>query len=132
MIRNLLTAGSCFPATPAPAVDTVDRFQGQERDIIIASYSVADRDFVASEEEFIPDPRRFNVTLTRARCKFVMLISDAMLKYLPYDAEVAESAAHLQLFVQQCCSPLYPADLPFKENGSSLSMPCQIRALAGV
>jgi len=132
MIRNLLTAGGCFPPTPAPAVDTVDRFQGQERDIIIASYSVADRDFVASEEEFILDPRRFNVTLTRARCKFVMLISDAMLEYLPYDAEVAESAAHLQLFVQECCSRLDTVDLPFNENGRSQSMLCQLRALRRV
>jgi superfamily I DNA and/or RNA helicase len=37
-------------------VDTVDRFQGQERNLIIASYIVADRDFVVSEAEFILDP----------------------------------------------------------------------------
>jgi superfamily I DNA and/or RNA helicase len=36
--------------------DTVDRFQGQESNLIIASYTVADRDFVVSEVEFILDP----------------------------------------------------------------------------
>jgi len=36
--------------------DTVDRFLGQERNLIIASYTVADRDFVVSEAEFILDP----------------------------------------------------------------------------
>jgi hypothetical protein len=56
-------------------VDTVDRFQGQERDVIIASYAVADRDFVASEEEFILEARRFNVTQIR-RSKFVMFVNN--------------------------------------------------------
>ena len=36
--------------------DTVDRFLGQERNLIIAIYTVADRDFVVSEAEFILDP----------------------------------------------------------------------------
>jgi superfamily I DNA and/or RNA helicase len=38
-------------------VDTVDRFQGQDSNLIIASYTVDDRDFVVSEAEFILDPR---------------------------------------------------------------------------
>jgi len=88
-------------------VDTVDRFHGQERDLIIASYTVADRDFVGSEADFILDPRRFNVPLTRARSKFVMLVCDAVVAhYLPADAEVARDADHLQLFVENHCSAL--------------------------
>src|SRR5262249_13886544 len=44
-IRNLLIDAAGLPSEPPPAVDTVDRFQGQERDLMIASYAVADRDF---------------------------------------------------------------------------------------
>jgi superfamily I DNA and/or RNA helicase len=66
-IRNLLVDAAGMPIEPPPFVDTVNRVQSQERDLIIASYTVADRDFVRTEEEFILDPRRFNVTLTRAR-----------------------------------------------------------------
>jgi DNA replication ATP-dependent helicase Dna2 len=73
-------------------VDTVDRFQCQERDLIIASYTVADRDFVVSEAEFNLDPRRFNVTLTRTRSKFMVFVSDVVIGHLPSDAEVARDA----------------------------------------
>jgi hypothetical protein len=86
-IRNLLVEAAGMPMDPPPFVDTVDRFQGQERDLMIASYVVADRDFVASEAAFILNPRRFNVTLTRARSKFIMFVSEAILHHLPSDAE---------------------------------------------
>jgi len=47
--------------------DTVERFQGGERDVIVIS-------FVRSRgSEFVFDDRRFNVALTRARRKLVMV-----------------------------------------------------------
>ena len=110
------------------AVDTVDRFQGSERDIIIATYGVADEDFVAQEAGFILDPCRFNVTLTRARSKFVLLISDAVLSHLPADAELAQAAAHLQLFVSDYCQPVSePWSLPYLDRvGATRWMPCRL------
>jgi superfamily I DNA and/or RNA helicase len=51
-------------------VNTVDGFQGQERDIIIIS-------LVRSNEEgqigFLHDLRRMNVAITRARMKLIIL-----------------------------------------------------------
>ena len=127
-IRNLLVDAAGMTMDPPPFVDTVDRFQGQERDLILSSYVVADRDFVASEDAFILSPRRFNVTLTRARSKFVMLISDALLQYLPSDPDVARDAAHLQLFAEQYCSSVCDTiDLPFFERGALLTMRCKLR-----
>jgi hypothetical protein len=127
-IRNLLVDTARMPVDPPPFVDTVDRVQGQERDLIIASYAVADRDFVRAEEEFILDPRRFNVTLTRARSKFIMLVSDAVIQHLPSDAYVARDAAHLQLFVENYCSSInQPMELCFFDNGISLAMECHLR-----
>jgi AAA domain len=127
-IRNLLVEAAGMPVDPPPFVDTVDRVQGQERDLIIASYAVADRDFVRAEEEFILDPRRFNVTLTRARSKFVMLVSEALVQHLPSDAQVARDAAHLQLFVENYCSPINePMRLRFLDNGSPALMQCRLR-----
>lgn len=104
-IRNLL--GDLAPGDDergAIVVDTVDRFQGQERDLIISSYTVSDKDFIAGEEDFILDGRRFNVTLTRAKSKFIMLMSRSLLTHLPAEKETAAAAAHLQLFVEQYCS----------------------------
>jgi hypothetical protein len=127
-IRNLLVEAAGMPVDPPPFVDTVDRVQGQERDLIIASYTVADRDFIRAEEEFILDPRRFNVTLTRARSKFVLFVSDALIQHLPSDAQVARDAAHLQLFVENYCSSLNePMELRFQDNGAAKSMRCRLR-----
>lgn len=127
-IRNLLIEAAGMPVDPPPFVDTVDRVQGQERDLIIASYAVADRDFVRAEEEFILDPRRFNVTLTRARSKFVMLVSDALLQHLPSDAEVARNAAHLQLFAANYCSAIdEPITLTYSDAGVRATMRCRLR-----
>ncbi len=127
-IRNLLVETAGMSMEPPPFVDTVDRFQGQERDLIFSSYVVADTDFVATEESFILNPRRFNVTLTRARSKFVMLVSDALLQYLPADPDIAREAAHLQLFAEHYCNSFSETiELPFLENGRLTSMTCRLR-----
>jgi hypothetical protein len=126
-IRNLLIEGAGFPRQPAPAVDTVDRFQGLERDLIISSYSVADPDFVRGEEEFILDPRRFNVTLTRSCSKFILLISEALVQHLPTQMEVAQTASHLQLFVQEYCSLTTEVSLPFRTSSGTENMSCRLR-----
>ena len=127
-IKNLLISAARMPLDPPPFVDTVDRFQGQERDLMIASYAVADRDFVANEEEFILNPRRFNVTLTRSMSKFMWFISDAIIHHLPSDADVARDAAHLQLFVEKYCDSLTERIyLPFFDNGAVRQMPCKLR-----
>ena len=127
-IRNLLIDAAGIAMDPPPFVDTVDRFQGLERDLILSSYVVADRDFIATEEGFILNPRRFNVTLTRAESKFIMLISDSLLQYLPSDLDVARDAAHLQLFAEQYCDSFSDTiELPFFEGEDLLNMKCKIR-----
>jgi superfamily I DNA and/or RNA helicase len=127
-IRNLLVDAAGMPMDPPPFVDTVDRFQGQERDLMIASYVVADRDFVAAEEAFILNPRRFNVTLTRARSKFIMFVSDAILQHLPADADVARDAAHLQLFAENYCTTIdEEIELPYFDGGRLMTMRCRLR-----
>jgi len=127
-IRNLLVDAAGMPMDSPPFVDTVDRFQGQERDLMIASYVVADRDFVAAEEAFILNPRRFNVTLNRARSKFIMFVSDAILQHLPADADVARDAAHLQLFAENYCTTIdEEIELPYFDGGRLMTMRCRLR-----
>ena len=95
---------------------------------MIASYVVADRDFVAAEEDFILNPRRFNVSLTRARSKFVMFVSDAVLQHLPANADVARDAAHLQLFAESYCISLEEeVTLPYFDGDQPKEMRCRLR-----
>ena len=70
------------------AVDTVERFQGQQRDIIIASYTLGDPDQIAEEDEFLLSLNRFNVIASRARAKLIVLVSQDVLNHLAREIEV--------------------------------------------
>ena len=72
-------------------INTVDAFQGQERDIIAIS-------FVRSNEKgevgFLSDIRRTNVAMTRARKKLVMVGDSATLGTHPFYLELLEYVQH--------------------------------------
>jgi DNA replication ATP-dependent helicase Dna2 len=57
-------------------VDTVDRFQGQERDLIIISLAV----HAAHVHDLLKDERRLNVAISRARHKLIILGDQAVLR----------------------------------------------------
>ena len=63
------------------SVNTVDGFQGQERDVILIS-------LVRSNDEgqigFLKDLRRMNVAMTRARMKLIILGDKSTMKKLPF------------------------------------------------
>ncbi len=66
-----------------PVVDTVERIQGQERDLIILSMTLSDPDVMARELQFLFLPNRVNVSLTRARRKLVVIASFEFFRALP-------------------------------------------------
>jgi hypothetical protein len=130
LIANLLVAGGAFPRRPAPRVETVDAVQGQEREVVLASYCASDPDFIAAEAPFLLDPRRFNVTLTRARSKFVALMSDSLLRHLPGYPEAAARAGDVQLFVLRYCRPVASFWVPHRDGARSRSVPVRLWAPA--
>ncbi len=85
------------------AVDTVERFQGQQRDIIIASFALGDPDMIRDEDEFLMSLNRFNVMASRARAKLVVLVSQEVVDYLTNDAEVLWESRLLKTFVESFC-----------------------------
>jgi len=85
------------------AVDTVYRFQGQQRDVIIASFGVGDPDIITAEDEFLYNLNRFNVLTSRARAKLIVLVSRSVLEHLSDDAEVLNDSRLLKLFAETYC-----------------------------
>jgi hypothetical protein len=65
-------------------IDTVDRMQGQERDVILYSLTASDDGVMESEREFLFLPNRFNVAITRARKKLVVVGSRQFFHHLPH------------------------------------------------
>jgi superfamily I DNA and/or RNA helicase len=68
-------------------INTVDAFQGQERDVIAISF-VRSND--KSEVGFLADIRRTNVAMTRARKKLIMIGDSATLGSHPFYLELLD------------------------------------------
>lgn len=77
----------------ADSIDTVERFQGGERDVIIVACTASDPDYIMAEAEFLLDPQRLNVALSRARKKLIVVAAATVFSALPIDLPIFERAA---------------------------------------
>ena len=66
------------------SVNTIDSFQGQERDIVYISMT---RSNTENKIGFLADIRRMNVAMTRARKKLVVIGDSATLSQHPFYAD---------------------------------------------
>jgi DNA replication ATP-dependent helicase Dna2 len=62
-----------------PFVDTVDKMQGQQSEVVLISYGVADIEKAENEAEFIYNRNRLNVSITRAKSKSIVMLSRQLL-----------------------------------------------------
>jgi superfamily I DNA and/or RNA helicase len=67
--------------------NTVEKYQGGERDIIAVSATVSDPEFARREERFILNPRRLLVAISRSRLLTVVVCSTALFEVAPEDSE---------------------------------------------
>lgn len=68
-------------------IDTVERFQGGERDVMVISATASDPDYVRSEAEFLLNPNRLNVAMSRMKKKLVIVASESVFQVTPPDAD---------------------------------------------
>jgi uncharacterized protein len=68
-------------------VDTVERFQGGERDVMVISATASDPDYVRSEAEFLLNPNRLNVAMSRMKKKLVIVASKSVFQVTSPDAD---------------------------------------------
>lgn len=70
--------------------DTVERFQGQERDVMVLSFVSSHYPFIEERADFLLQRERLNVAVTRARLKTIVLASRQLLSA----AEELAAAGH--------------------------------------
>ncbi|MGP0066623.1 MAG: AAA domain-containing protein [Isosphaeraceae bacterium] len=98
--RALKTARSWHGA---PFVETVDRMQGQECEVVIVSYGVSDVEHALNEKEFIYSLNRLNVSITRARTKTIVFLPRPLIEppmQVYEDDRLCEGVAFMQGLVQ--------------------------------
>lgn len=82
--EQLEHAPALHPYLSHISINTIDSFQGQERDVVYISMTRSNPD---SKIGFLSDVRRMNVAMTRARKKLVVIGDSATLSRLPFYAD---------------------------------------------
>jgi hypothetical protein len=117
-LQRLFAGPQISPGLIRDAVDTVERFQGQQRDVMIASFALGDPDAIRDEDEFLMSLNRFNVMSSRARAKLVVLVSQEVVDHLSADIDVLRDSRLLKVYAESFCNGSRPMTLGFIEDGS--------------
>ena len=56
-------------------IDTVERLQGQDVDVIIITTSISDEEYYKTNLLFVENPNRWNVMISRAKKKVIVIKS---------------------------------------------------------
>ena len=81
-------------------VDTVERFQGQEKEAMIFSIGVEKDNSLQGDRGFLGDGRRLNVAVTRAKSRFYCLAPDKLIE----NTKKQKNARHLNSFLEWCAA----------------------------
>jgi hypothetical protein len=84
--------GALETALPdAITANTVEKYQGRERDVMAVSATVSDPEFARQEERFILNPRRLLVAISRARLLTIVVCSRALFEVIPDESDRLDS-----------------------------------------
>lgn len=72
--------------------NTVEKFQGGQRDAIFVSATASDPDYVRAESDFLLNPNRLNVAMSRMKEKLVIIASESVFRVIPSDASEYDKA----------------------------------------
>jgi superfamily I DNA and/or RNA helicase len=88
----------------ATAVDTVERFQGGERQAIIVSATESDPAYLLASGKFLYDPRRLTVAISRAKEKLVVVASRAVFETFSPDEQTFLNAQLWKDLLHRTCT----------------------------
>jgi superfamily I DNA and/or RNA helicase len=105
----IMDATTGMPARSA--IDTVERFQGGERTVILVSATESDRAYLLASSEFLLDPRRLTVALSRAKRKMILVASRSIFSLFSPDEETfANSLLWKNLLLRTCSTLLWEGE----------------------
>jgi superfamily I DNA and/or RNA helicase len=94
------------------AVDTVERFQGGERQVILVSATESDKDYLLQAGEFLYDPRRLTVAISRAKRKMILVAAQSIFTlFSPDEAAFANSQIWKNLLRHTCTVSLWKGEI---------------------
>lgn len=106
------------------AVDTVERFQGGERDVIVISATESDPTYLLNSGGFLYEPTRLTVALSRARLKLVLIASSAVFDlFSPDETLHANIRLWRNLLRDYCTKPLWEGGM----DHAAGTVPVQVR-----
>lgn len=93
------------------AIDTVERFQGGERTVVLVSATESDPAYLLAAGEFLLDPRRLTVAVSRAKRKMILVAARSVFALFSPDEEVfANSLLWKNLLLRTCTTLLWEGD----------------------
>jgi hypothetical protein len=90
--------------TRIAAVDTVERFQGDERAVIVISATESDREYLLATGDFLLDPRRLTVALSRAKQKLILVAARSVFELFSADEETFANAQLWKNLLRRTCT----------------------------
>lgn len=88
------------------SVDTVERFQGDERLVIVYSATESDPQYLVTASKFLMDPRRLTVALSRARRKIIVVAARSVFGIFSSDEETFRNAQIWKSLLREECTAL--------------------------
>lgn len=85
------------------SIRTVDKFQGSDRSVIIASMGVSSPVRLQEEEAFLFHLNRFNVTISRPKFRLVFICSQTFVHHIPKSKEAIMMVKGLNAIIKKVC-----------------------------
>jgi hypothetical protein len=105
-LRGLVVGDDAATVAAEEAVDTVERFQGGERDVIVVSATESDPAYLLAAGEFLYDPTRLTVALSRAKRKLVLVAARSVFEVFSPEEETFENALLWKNLLRRTCTEL--------------------------
>ncbi len=110
-IPALTRTDTATGAITISAVDTVERFQGGERTVILIGATESDRAYLLVSGKFLLDPRRLTVALSRAKRKMVLVAARSVFEVFSTDEETFANAQLWKNLLRGTCTvPLWQGE----------------------